>query len=203
MSSFCAFFACASFSRACCRTTSCASSSCASCAFSTTTARIKLMTNKSIVTKTNKKKKIVNGASSTMGMVTCPQLSPATICCKKVRFASHTDSKACGHREHPSYLISLLMGCINCTAIKEKKVMNPARSMIPQNTVLIVPAKPLIIVANSGNNTRTRIARASRTSRKLRRTERFGNLPMTPRKTCKIKSMPTTTTSSKFHELRK
>ena len=51
-----------------------------------------------------KKMMHVPGDSSMIGMVTTPQLSPATIVWMKVRIAALTDSKACGQRSQLSYV---------------------------------------------------------------------------------------------------
>mmetsp|Transcript_3896 Transcript_3896/g.10802 ORF Transcript_3896/g.10802 Transcript_3896/m.10802 type:complete len:212 (+) Transcript_3896:241-876(+) len=204
-SSACAFSCCSSFSFALCLTTSAWSLSWACWAFSTATAKIKLMTSKLMVTRTIMKYMIVTGSWSTTGNTAEPQESPAMIPWMIVRLASHTFRYDFPQRSQPASTQStfLAIGWINCTATSAKTTRTPRRRTRPQHTVRTVPAKPMTITCNSGKRMMTWYARASRIKRMVRNTEMFGMAPTLPRRTVRIRSRPTTVTSTQFQKLRK
>mmetsp|Transcript_8939 Transcript_8939/g.18320 ORF Transcript_8939/g.18320 Transcript_8939/m.18320 type:complete len:215 (+) Transcript_8939:86-730(+) len=155
MSSACALSCCCSFSFTFCLTTNALSLSWACCAFSTTTAKIKLITSKLIVTNTSMKNTMVSGASSTMGNVTWPQESPAMIVWMMVMLASHTFRYACSQREQLYQYTLFAMGWISCTATSAKTMRTPRSRTRPQQTVRTVPDKPMTITCSSGKRPMT------------------------------------------------
>mmetsp|Transcript_118680 Transcript_118680/g.343263 ORF Transcript_118680/g.343263 Transcript_118680/m.343263 type:complete len:292 (+) Transcript_118680:722-1597(+) len=136
----------------------------ASLARSTMTARMRFITAKPTLTSTVRKNKHVSGLSSMIGMVTVPQLSPATISCVNVSIDCCTDSKARGHRSQPMVfqtpraVSSLLIGWMKVTAQMDQNTRTTANMTVPHKIALVAKTNPFNIKFSSGNNAIIRTA---------------------------------------------
>mmetsp|Transcript_127898 Transcript_127898/g.368431 ORF Transcript_127898/g.368431 Transcript_127898/m.368431 type:complete len:248 (-) Transcript_127898:337-1080(-) len=147
-------------------------------AASTITASTRLTRHKEIAENTERNNMDDNGCSSIIGIVIWPQLSPATICCMKVKFEDMTDEKALPHRSQspkpPRSATRTLMGCRSSTATIENKVTMMKSITDAQSMAVIALIMQATMSSNSLNKRSTRINRTSRKSRKIRKKAKDG-----------------------------
>mmetsp|Transcript_13961 Transcript_13961/g.31652 ORF Transcript_13961/g.31652 Transcript_13961/m.31652 type:complete len:259 (+) Transcript_13961:506-1282(+) len=147
----------------------------ASLAAFTITVRMRLSNPRLITTRAESRMIAKPGSSSMSGTLSLPQLSPARICCTKVRFACMTVEKARSQREQSPYTplsaSFTFTGCTNSTARMEQKVKSTANMQDAQNIVFIALKNACNIMWSSLKTTITLANRASRQSLKPRSRE--------------------------------
>mmetsp|Transcript_16116 Transcript_16116/g.37013 ORF Transcript_16116/g.37013 Transcript_16116/m.37013 type:complete len:258 (+) Transcript_16116:966-1739(+) len=165
----------------------------ASLAAFTSTVRIKFSIPRLITTKAESKMTARAGSSSMIGTLSLPQLSPARICCTKVKLACMTDENARAQRAQSPYsplsASFMLTGCTNSTARMEQNVKSTANMQEAQNMVFIALRNACSIMWSSLKITMTLAKRASLQSLKPRSME---STCISPIASLKIKLMAST-----------